>query len=133
MVCARLILIIYFQYANNSKSKLKFTITVKVATLLNTVLCRQCNGGLPPLHGQRLTVGVYGIPPFLYQNQQGVIIDVIKVLQSYHKFNCEMVFSDDWFKFGPNGTIGGTLGLVIFNRYVTKTYIFECSNFYATV
>ncbi len=59
-------------------------------------------------------MGVYGIPPFLYENQQGVIIDIIKILQSYHKFNCEIVMSDDWFNFGPDGTIGGTLGLVNF-------------------
>ncbi len=78
---------------------------------------RQCNGGIQPLSGQSLTISVYGIPPFLYKNQdvdkkKGILIDVIKTLSSYHNFNYEIIVSDDWFKFGPNGTIGGSLGLV---------------------
>ncbi len=78
---------------------------------------RLCNDGKQPLNGQNLTISVYGAPPFLHMTQhidktQGIIIDVIKTFSSYHNFNYKIIVSDDWFKFDPNGTIGGSLGLV---------------------
>ncbi len=75
---------------------------------------RHCNDGFHPLIGQKLTISVFGIPPLLYSGDkaEGIIIDVIRILSYQHNFNYDIIKSHDWFTFGPNGTIGGSLGHV---------------------
>ncbi len=78
---------------------------------------RKCNNGLSPLDGQRFTVSMFSMPPYLYLDKgknesYGIIVDIMDVLASYHNFDYEKILSDNWLVVHQNNSIGGALGYV---------------------
>ncbi len=78
--------------------------------------CRECNGGFHPLKGAHMTISFFGIIPSLYVKEggrlEGIDIDILDIIAHKYKFSYDTLVANNWFKFFPNGTIGGSLGHV---------------------
>ncbi len=88
---------------------------------------RQCNNGRHPLYGDEFTTSVFSEKPIIHVDPitskvtDGVIIDLLNIIADKYKFSYNVILSDSWFQFYPNGTIGGSLGEVTFFKLLIFT------------
>ncbi len=81
---------------------------------------RKCNGGHHPLYGTTVRASNYGVPPFQVVDEDrkyitgGVSTELFKAVAHHYHFTPELKLAKSAFNFNPDGSIGGSMGEVLY-------------------
>ncbi len=107
------------------KGKLKHLLDLCIPVINHLLLLlhlRACNKGNYPLYGKLLVASAYSIPPFMYIDENNVILDGIAIrflntLASHFNFRYNTTMPGLYWKVEPDGRVIGSVGEVSLNSF----------------